>query len=418
MTGPNIPKMAWRNLWRNRRRTLLTLVAIAFGLFLAILMTAMQDRSFGDMINTAARMRSGHVAVMHPGQIDAPSLKQTIPDASGLVDALAGADGLEHAVARINGPAMLATAGQSYGAAFIAFDPAAEDVDTLAYLEGLSEGRMIADRDSNDIVLGQKLAQNLRVKIGKKVVVTMMDKNGEIAADLFIVRGLLATGSESTDRILALLPIGRVQQTLGYAPTEATEVALFADDARGAPSLLAAVTDKLPEQSVALTWDEVQVELRGFVAMKVGGARFMEAIIIILVAASIFNTLLVSVMERAREFGIMLAIGWSPGQLFRLVMWESAWLALVGVLTGGLLTAGPYAYLHANPIDLSAALEAQGQQSLDIGGVGMSTELPIGIFPENLVIIIAIVTCATLLSGVYPAWKAGRTVPVETIKLV
>lgn len=418
MSGPDIYRMAWRNLWRNRRRTALTLVAISFGMFLAILMTATQDRSFADMIDTAARMRSGHVAVQHPAQQDAPSLSNTLPDATGLAQVLSGADGVERAAVRISGPAMLATAGQSYGAYFIAVDPAAESDQTLAYVDDVVEGEMLASADDNEMVLGRQLAANLRVTLGKKVVVTMMDKDGEITADLFRVRGLIATGSDSTDRGMVLLPLGRVQKALGYAPTEATEIALFADDARGAPGVQAAVAPALPAEAVALTWDEVQAELRGFIAMKVGGARFMEAVIIALVAASIFNTLLVSVMERAREFGIMLAIGWSPGQLFRLVMWESLWLALVGVAAGGALTAGPYFYLASNPIDLSAALEAQGQDSLDIGGVGMSTTLPVGIFPENLAIIIAIIVLATLLSGVYPAWRAGRTVPVEAIKLV
>jgi ABC-type lipoprotein release transport system permease subunit len=418
MSGPDIPRLAWRNLWRNRRRTVLTLIAITFGLFLAILMTALQDRSFADMIDTAARMRGGHVSVQHPSQQDAPSLSHTLPDARGLASRLVEVDGAEHAVVRISGPAMLATAGQSYGAYFIAIDPTAESEETLAYLDGSVEGRMLESADEDGIVLGRKLAANLRVTLGKKVVVTMMDREGEITSDLFRVRGLLSTGSESTDRAIALLPLERVQRTLQYAPTEATEIALFADDPRGAPALKAAIGPLLPEAAVAMTWDEVQAELRGFIAMKVGGARFMEAIIILLVAASIFNTLLVSVMERAREFGIMIAIGWSPGQLFRLVMWESTWLALTGVLAGGLLTAGPYYYLSANPIDLSAAMAAQGQDSLDIGGVGMSAELAIGIFPENLAIIVTIIVGATLLSGIYPAWRAGRTVPVETIKLV
>lgn len=419
MNGPRIARLAWRNLWRNKRRTVLTLVAITFGMFLAILMTAMQDRSFGDMIDTAARMRSGHVAIQHPGQQDAPSLAKTVPDAQGLADRLEQVDGVQRAVSRIQGPAMLATAGQSYGGIFIAIDPADEDTQTLAYLEGISEGRMLSDADSRDIVLGQAMARNLKVEPGGKVVVTMMDKQGEIASELYRVSGLLSTGSESTDRGIALLPRDRVARSLGYDAGEATEIALFSDDARAAPRIQAAVQPALPADTVALTWDQIQVELQGFVAMKIGGAVFMELVILVLVAASIFNTLLVSVMERTREFGIMLAIGWAPAQIFRLVMWESTWLAIVGVLGGGLITAFPYKYLYDNPINYADMMAADDpNMNLDIGGVGMSSELAIGIFPENLAIIIAAIVLATLLSGLYPAWKAGRTVPVESIKLV
>ena len=418
MRGPGIPRMAWRNLWRNGRRTLLTLAAICFGLLLAVMMTALQDRSFADMIDTAARMRGGHVTVQHTGQQDAPSLSQTLPTATALAAELAGVEGVSHAAVRISGPAMLATSRQSYGAGFIAIDPAAEDAETLAYLEGVREGRMLTSADEDGVVLGHLLARNLKVTVGKKVVVTMMGHDGEIASELFYVRGLLVTGSDSTDRMLALLPLERVRRSLGYGPEEATEIALFAADPRGAERLQRAVQPRLPAEAAALTWDEGQPELRGFIAMKVGGARFMEAVVLLLVAASILNTLLVSVMERSREFGIMLAIGWAPGQIFRLVVWESLWLALVGVLLGGLLTAGPYFYLSAHPIDISAALEAQGQEGMDIGGVGMSTTLPVGIFPESLAVILLAIVGATLLSGLYPAWRAGRTVPVETIKLV
>lgn len=418
MGHPNTATMAWRNLWRNRRRTLLTLVAIAFGLFLSVMMTATQDRSFADMIDTAARMRGGHVNIQHPAQQDAPSLSNTLPQAAALAEDLREVSGVEHATLRISGPAMAATAGQSYGAYFIAIDPQAESTATLAYVDDIVQGEMLQSAAANEVVLGQQLATNLRIEPGKKVVITMMDKDGEITADLFRVRGILATGSDSTDRIMMLLPLQRVQQTLGYTEQEATEIALFAQDSRGAPRIQSRVSPTLPAQSVALRWDELQAELRGFVAMKVGGARFMELIIIVLVAASIFNTLLVSVMERTREFGIMLAIGWSPQQLFRLVVWESAWLAVVGVCVGGLITAGPYFYLANNPIDLTAALEAQGQTSMDIGGVGMSTTLPVGIFPENLIIIVVVIVLSTLLSGLYPAWRAGKTIPVEAIKLV
>ncbi len=418
MAGPAIPKLAWRNLWRNKRRTLLTLVAITFGLFLAVLMTAFQDRSFGDMIDMAARMRTGHVAVQQQDQLDSPSLSNTVPDADGLATRLRQLGGVERAVTRISGPMMIATAGRSYGAVFQAIDPTAEDGHSLAWFDDVAEGEMLEGPDGRGILVGKGLARNLEVEPGDKVVVTMMDKQGEIASDLYRVRGLLATGSESTDRAIAVLPLDTVRTSLGYDAGEATEIAVFSEDARGADRIQRALADMLPDGLVALRWDEIQAELRGFIAMKVGGARFMEAIIIVLVAASIFNTLLVSVMERAREFGIMLAIGWAPRQIFGLVMWESLWLALVGLVAGGLVTAGPYKYLYDHPLNYADMVDAEQLTSMDVGGVGMSTTLRIGIFPENLAIILLAITLATLLSGLYPAWRAGRTVPVDSIKLV
>ena len=149
--------------------------------------------------------------------------------------------------------------------------------------------------------------------------------------------------------------------------------------------------------------------------MKVNSTLFMEVLIMLLVAAGIFNQIFVSVMERSREFGIMMAIGFSPGQLFRLVMWESLWLALVGVVVGAAITSVPYYLGNTKGIDMSAMT---GGGSTEIAGVALEPIWYIAIYPENALWILAAVVGATLLSGLYPAWRAGRIEPVDCIKLV
>jgi ABC-type lipoprotein release transport system permease subunit len=124
------------------------------------------------------------------------------------------------------------------------------------------------------------------------------------------------------------------------------------------------------------------------------------------------------VLERSREFGIMMAIGYSARQVFALVMIESGLLALVGLLASALLTAGPYLYLARTGIDLTKAYETQGMTSFEIGGVGLDPILKIGIYPENAIAIAIAIVLATLIAGLYPAWRAGRVNPVESINLV
>ena len=423
MTGLKLAVVAWRNLWRHKRRTLLTLSSIAFGGFLAVLFTALQDRSFADFIDTAARLGSGHVTLQHPDYLDTPRLTRTVQGSAELRALVTRDSDVARAVERISGQIMLATASDSFGAFFMAYDPELEDASTLSFGEGLTEGAMYTTPHDAGIILGKKLAQNLGLKIGKKVVYTMLDKQGEIVSGMRRLSGVISTGAPSLDAGLCLLPINTVREALGYASDESTAVAVFLSDARQSPAVAQRLNNTLGSggrdaSRVALAWDEIRPELSTFIAMKVGGARFMELIIAILVAAGIFNTLFVSVMERTREFGIMLAIGYSPGQLFGLVMWESLWLGLVGIVASTLITIGPYTYLVNTGIDMSALIGETGGAATEVAGVGFDGTLRVGIFPEHLVIIVLAIVLATLTAGLYPAWRAGNVVPVESIKLV
>ncbi len=408
-------RMGWRNLWRNRRRTVLTLVSISFGLLLATLMTALQDRNWADMIDLAARLGGGHVTVQHPDLIDAPTLDKTVRRAETVAAMARAEPGVTRVVVRVVGQTLLSTASNSRGAGFVGIDPTREDSTTLAVVTAFSQGAMFPAADGDGIVLGSRLAENLGVTLGKKVVYNLTAKDGEIVAGLAHVSGIVHTGAPGVDGGLALLPLNTLRAALGYAPDEATQVAIFIDDQRRSDEMAARIGAGLTGGAVAVPWHENQPELAGFIAMKVGGANFMKVLIAVLIAAGIFNTLFVSVTERMREFGIMLAIGYAPRDIHLLVMVESLWMGLVGLLVGALLTAGPYVYLNAHGIDMSAMV---GQGGSEIAGVAVPSVMKVEIFPGNAVFIAAAALLATLVAGLYPAWKAGRVAPVETIRLV
>lgn len=410
--------IAWRNLWRHRRRTLLTLLSIAFGGFLTILMTAMQDRSFADFIDNAARMGSGHVAMQHPEYLDTPTLTRTVTGTPEKRSIAEGDPATRRAVERVTGQAMVATAADSFGAFFIAYDPDLETPDTLAFTKSIADGRLFDAADEPGIVLGDRLAHNLDAQLGDKVVYTLTDRNGEIVTGMQRLTGTVHTGAPSLDGALVLLPIGTLRGLVGYDPAEATQVAVFLKDGRQSLAAAGRIDEKVGPEASVLTWDQIQPEIRAFVAMKVGGSRVMELIVGLLVAAGIFNTIFMSVLERTREFGIMLALGYTPRQLFGLVMLESSCIAGLGLAAAAAITAPVYYHLSRTGIDLSRAYAEQGLGSFEISGVGMDPILRIGIFPENAAIIALTIVGATLLAGLYPAWKAGRVNPVESINLV
>ena len=415
MKGSSLAKMAWRNLWRNRRRTYITLSAIVFGVFMAILMMAMQDRNWDDMIRLAARLGAGHVTIQHPEYLDSPTLTRTVQGTDRLKRLVAEDERVVRVVERITGFNLLSTARENIGAGFIAVAPEQEDEATLSFIEAIVEGEFFSSSTDGGIILGEKLASNLDVELGSKVVYTLTDKEGEIVSALARVSGIVRTGSPSVDAGISLLPIDTVREVVGFAPDEAIQIAAFVEDQRVSDAVVTDLDARVSEDAAVLAWHELQPDLAVFIAMKVGGSVVMTLILAALVAAGIFNTLFVSVMERLREFGIMLAVGFSPGQLFGLIMLESAWLAVIGLAAAAAVTIGPYLYLASTGIDISAMIPAD---QMEIAGVGMSTTLRVGIYGKNVALIGVSALAAILLSGVYPAWRAGRADPVETIRLV
>ena len=359
MNGTNIPAIAWRNLWRNRRRTLLTLFSIVFGVFLAIMFTALQDRNWSDMIDLAARLGGGHVSIAHLDYSEIPSLKKTIQDSAALAAIARKQQYVTKVTGRISGSVMLNTAGESYGATFIALDPTVEDKHTLSLLDpdALMEGTMFTTANDKGIILGYKLAENLGVSLGNKIVYTMTDKQGAIISGLARLSGTIKTGAPNLDAGLSLLPLATIQEFVGYAPGEITKLAVFIEDQRKSSEVAERLDDAINMEVAVLPWYRSQPELAAFIALKVGGTRFMSAFIGLLVAAGIFNTLFVSVMERLREFGILMAIGFTPLRLFSLVMMESFWLALLGLVGAAVVTIGPYLYLSSVGIDIGKILD-------------------------------------------------------------
>ncbi|MFP6638984.1 MAG: FtsX-like permease family protein, partial [Myxococcota bacterium] len=393
-----------------------TLSSIAFGTMLAVIMTAVQDGAWRDMIDLAARLGGGHVTLQHREYLETPTLSRTVEGTVELREmALRDVD-VVRVVDRITGFLMLSTAGHSYGAGFIAIDPDEEDATTLSILEAVTEGELFADRNSPGIILGARLAKNLNAKLGRKLVYTITDKNGELIREAVRLVGIIRTGAPSVDGGIALLPIHPLRQSIGYAPDESGQVGLFLEDQRQAEVVATRTELEAGAGVAAVPWYESQADLAAFIMMKIAGAYFMEIVIAILVAAGIFNTIFVSVMERLREFGILLAIGFSPRRLSALVLLESFWLGAVGLVAAALITAGPYYYLSTTGIPISDLIA--GGETAEVAGIAIAPIMLANLYPEKLVFIGLAALAATLLSGLYPAWKAGRVEPVESIRLV
>ena len=411
----NLTEMAWRNLWRRKRRTLITAGSVGFGFLLAYTFTAMGDYIYTNMIDTSAKMGFGHVTVEPQGYNDSPALDKRLANAPALRDRVLKVKNVRDAIVRITGQAMFASASKSIGGIFIAIDPAKESPEWNVFIGSMVKGKLFKTTRGNGIVVGSKMAEKLNLKLGKKVIYTTTDVSGEIVSQMARVKGIFTTGVAEVDGYMVLLPIDSVRGLLGYGGGEATMVSIFINDQRRSEKVRDAVRKVTDDtETAALTWSETQPDMAGYVSIDKGFNYLFQFLVGLMIAAGILNTMLMSVLERTREFGIMMAIGMPPGRLFRLVIVESFYIGVVGLIVGIAITIPVHYYFATVGIDLGGYIE----DGADISGVLLDPVLKMRFYWESAGVILFIVFALTLAAGLYPAYKAGRVPPVESLKTI
>jgi len=408
-----VGKLAWRNLWRRKRRTLITAFSIAFGVLLAVTFTGTGDYAYTNMINASANMGLGHVTVEPLGYNQTPALDKRLYGSDQVREQVLRQPDVSNAYVRIMGQAMFASASKSVGGIFLGINPSQESASHNLLLKSLVEGELFSGSQGRGVVIGSRLAGKLNLAPGKKLVYTATDSGGEIVSEMARVSGIFHTGVDEVDGGMVLLPIDALRNTLDYAADEASLVAVIIEDQRRAQAMRDTIAKQVsdPRREV-LSWQQTQPEIAGVVALDRSGNYISQLLVGLLVTAGILNTLLMSVLERTREFGVMMAVGMSPLSLFKLVIVESLWLALLGLALGVLITIPWFLYLFYVGIDFSAAIG----QDYSAGGVLVDPVLRIRLYRESALAILAGVFTLTLLSGLYPAWRAGRVPPVESLK--
>lgn len=405
--------LSWRNLARRKRRAFITALTVALGVFLSVTFTALGDYSYTNMINTSAKMGFGHVTVEAQGYNASPALDKRISGVNDILGVIRATGGVESAVARITGQAMFSTASRSVGGVFMAIDPKVETQSTTAFLGAMAGGEMFDDAKGRGAVLGAKLMEKLNLKKGGKFVYTTTGATGDMVSESARVTGVFKTGVEEVDGSFAILPIGRMRDALGYANDEATMVVTFIKDHRNADVSRAVLESSLAGRGLEiLTWSQTQADLAGHVAVDQAVNYIYQFLMGVMIAAGILNTVMMGVLERWREFGVMVAVGFKPSRLSLMVIIESLWLGVMGLLLGVIVTAPWYYYMSRTGIDLSGYM----QEGADISGILVDPVLKFRLYKESVVGILAGVFALTALAGLYPAWKAGRTNPVDTLK--
>jgi putative ABC transport system permease protein len=407
-------RLAWRNVWRNPRRTALTVAATVFAVVLVVFFVALAAGLHGKMIEDAVRVHSGHVTIMGQGYLENRTLEQFIRLDAPLQALLQHTPGIRGYAPRVIGFGLLSKDAATQGIAVFGVDPRREaTVTTLP--ERVRQGAFLSPNGHHQIVLGQRLAENLGAQIGDELLLYSVAYSLEAAYELFSVAGVMQLPEPVLDRSVAVISLQDAQDFFAY-DDRVTEVAILARDTDSAPALAATLRRALAhmpgEGAEVHTWRDVMPELQQFIFLDDAGMYMLLVILVIVVGFGILNTILMAVLERRRELGVVLALGLSPGALFRLVYLESMFLAGAGLALG--LAAGiPLVlYFVTHPVHLTGA--AAG--ALEVWGIEpvMTWKLkplnPIG----STITILGVAAVAAF----YPALKASRARPVEALRSI
>lgn len=409
----DIFRLAWKNLWRNRRRTLITMAAISLSL---MLMQAAHNLSFGSyrqMIASGVRAGSGHIAIYRGDYVHSRNEKLSFA-AADLPTQIAAFDKVEKALPRVYLPGLAQSSRESRGILVLGLDVEAEKA-VNPFLKGLSAQETIRSPSGRDAIIGNRLLKELKIAKGSKFVITVQKSDGELLSELFRVRGVIHTGIKDVDRGMVMIGREKASQ-IGGIPGNIHELAVILKNADDDRSVFPKIEQLLEgrEELNAVSWEEAMLNLANAIKLDYASQIFIFVIILLIVTIGVVNSLLMSVMERVREFGIILAIGATHWRLRSLVLAEALVLGIMSMILGTILGSLATWYLVKYGIDLRDFI----QQTLEFGGVVFDPILRADWDLPWMIKVAVYMVLLCLLASLYPAIKASRIAPAEAMRHV
>lgn len=399
--------MAFRNTFRQKRRTLFTGLSIVGGFALAVIFIGWADGSYNNIIDQFTRTRLGHIQIHEKSYLDRPSLYKTFDDVSKIGAILDRTKGVESWAPRVYSAGLAAVGDKSVGVQIIGIDPQRE-ARTTRFDRKIVEGRAFQSSQACEAVLGRGLAEILNARLGDKIVLLSQGADGSIAEDQYILVGLASTGDGLTDRTAYYLPLVTAQEYLVLGE-KVHEIAAVVSRLSRVQAISHTLSLNIQDSTLSVApW---QVFAKSFYdAMKAdkAGMWVMLLVIVIIVAVGVLNTVLMSVLERRREYGLLKALGTKPRRIVRLVLLEVIILSALSMVIGSGLGLGANAILSRYGIKFSSGL-TYGGMVFDT----MKSEINLRSFtiPALTVIVSAV------LVSLIPALKASRTEPARTMRM-
>lgn len=396
--------LAWRNLWRHPRRTIIMLAAIAIGVWMMLFTAAFMQGMMEQQVQDTIANLTGHVQIHHPKYRDDPAIENSMQiKQTDISSVLQDADVKQMSV-RIRLPAVIATERETGGVTLVGIDPRGEQ--GLSFIaNAITEGRYLESSADNGIIIGKALADKLETRLGKRIVVMSQDSANEVADRGFRVVGIYRAELQGTELAYAFTGLDTAQSMLKMGE-QVSEVSLVSHQREELDTLANRLREKFPHLEV-MTWKELLPLLIAAVELYDAILIFWYLIIFIAMSFGLVNTLLMAVFERTREIGLFQALGMRPKFIILQILLESLILLLIGLAIGNLLAWLTVISLSGG---INLAAFSQGMEWVQMGSLLVPLLYMDDIITSNMLVIVL-----GLFASLYPAVRAARAVPVDAI---
>lgn len=400
-----ILKLAWRNIWRNKRRSLLTAASVTFALFFAICMRSMQLGTYDNVYSNVINSSTGYIQVHAHGYWDDRILDKSMELTDSLSQLIIQTEGVKDVVPRLESFSLLSTGNDTKGAMVMGIDAAAES-RYFSLGEDLHQGELFT-ADERTILLSEGLADYFDTEPGDTVVMIGQGYHGISANGQYVVKGIIKLSTPDLNNSLAYLPIKEAQELFG-AYGRISSLVIVPEDADDYNEISSALQSRLDtSQYEVMTWRQMMPELIQAMEADSAGGLVILFILYLVISFGVFGTILMLTAERVPEFGILISIGMSRGKIALITFLETVFLSLMGLLAGWILALPLTYYYHYNPIRLTGAMDDAMLE------YGFEPLIPASIDPSIALFHGFGVLLITMILSLYAVWSIYRLDPVK-----
>lgn len=400
-------KLAWRNLWRNKKRTLIAASSVFFAVILALIMRSMQRGYYDYMIDASVRMYTGYIQIHGKDYWEKKSLEESMVVDEKQFQKLKEISGIKLVVPRFETFSLISYGNKTKVAQITGINPNLENQLTDLKKKMIA-GQYLTD-SSKGIILAQGLAEILDINVGDSIVIYGQGYHGVTAAAQVPVTGIIKFTLPELNKSFTYLSIDYAQW-LFSAPSRLTSISIMIDNPQDIDEIKSEIKNIFSDNYEVMDWEELSPELVQSIQIDNAQGIIMLGILYVVIAFGIFGTIMMMTAERVKEFGILISVGMKKWRLGLVTILETLFVSFLGVISGALISIPILLYFEANPIPLT------GEYAQAILAWGFEPILPFAVYPGMFFAQIWTVLAIALVSAIYPILFIRKLKPVDALR--